>query len=189
MKKLTLIIAAMAIGLFMYSCFQPTKDEFIQLIDHYYAKSEQELDTITDIDDFLFLAEDMNDFPSDIEEALEDTGKKLSNEDKEAIRTYTKDRSIAYNKAETIKCGEMLTPFVDSLENATNFLFEQFKADEPFNDSVVSEYIKARINVFYIEEVCKNIPTELRDRLGSIQTIVEEMDDPWAETIKKLMDE
>lgn len=190
MKKLTLIIAAVSIGLVMSSCHQPTKDDYIQLIDQYYTESEQKLDSITDPEDFVFFAEDMNDIPSIFEEIIEEQPERtLSNEDKEAIRTFIKERSTAYNKAETIKCGELIPPYIDSLENATNFLFEQFKANEPFNDSVVSEYIEARINVSYIEEVCKNIPTELRNRIGAIQAIVEEMGDPWAEKIKKLMDE
>ena len=131
MKKLSLIIAAVAMSFMLFSCGGvSTKDAIINDVDNYFNQLEQKLGEINNAEDFLAFAEATSD-RSDLVNLLQEKygDKTLSDEDNEAVQEFIQERATTYNQAEAKKAAEFLTPLIEDYENAVNALYDGFNSD------------------------------------------------------------
>jgi hypothetical protein len=183
MKKLSLILAAVVMGFIMTSCGGSVKDSIMKDVDNYFTEAETKLAAIDNADDFIAFATSMND-RSEISNTLEERydGKKISEEDQEAIEAYIYDRATAYNKAEGLKCGEFLTPIMERFVNAVEALYNnRDELDEETFTAMFKEMDEAEDEVLKFAE-CENIPEELINMFSDAEAKRAEMfDEPVVE--------
>lgn len=179
MKKLTLAIIAVVIGLAMTSCgggSEKAKESMIKDADEYFTKAEQTLAQIDNTEDFLMFAESMKDRSDLLESMKEKYDNKITDEDLDAAFDVIYDRATAYNNAEAAKCAEFLTPALDKFEAVVNELYAQYQAGEALSKDKVLEFNNAFGEVMAFVDY-DNVPQELSDRYDAIiDAKVTEMD-------------
>lgn len=178
MKKLTMILAAVAMSFMLFSCGDSTKDAIIKEIDNYFVQMEQQLNGITNAEDFLAFVETTSD-KSDLLNLLSEKfgDKTVTDEENEAIESFLQEKVIAYNHAEAEKAAEFLTPLIEDYENAVNALYEAFNTEEVDPDTlhVLSEnFEKAEVALRPFAEY-DNVLPELQQRAQAASAKVEEL--------------
>ena len=122
MKRNILIIAAFVGSLLFASCGENTDAKFMKQADDMFAQAETDLQGINDIDAFFDFYADLQTKKDNL--AMESM-KAYAQDDTtatipEEVRTHIFDRASQYNKVEAEKYAELISPFVDRLENALN---------------------------------------------------------------------
>lgn len=118
MKKLTLIIAAVAIGFIMTSCGNKEK-ELMQNATEFYTQAETELKAIENYEGFVTYFQAFKQKFKDFTATY--SNMKLSQE----TQQFLSDKANAFKALETQKAGELVTPYLEQMEktfNISNFL-------------------------------------------------------------------
>lgn len=183
MKKFSLIFAGVVMAFLMVACSTPSpKEAIMKDTDEFFTQAEQEVQAITNADDFVnffaefeerrenFANELFEKYPTDSEGNI----KGLTEADTEELNNYMYDRATAYNKIEAEKCGEFLTPYMDEFESTANRIYSLYLAVGVLTDDLHDELQQSYDGVAKFLEV-DNIPTELVDRYGTIMEKVSEM--------------
>ena len=165
MKIFNLFFAGVVMAFLMVACSTPSpKEAIMKDTDEFFTQAEQEVQAITNADDFVnffaefeerrenFANELFEKYPTDSEGNI----KGLTEADTEELNNYMYERATAYNKIEAEKCGEFLTPYMDEFESTANRIYSLYLA--------VAKFLEV-----------DNIPTELVDRYGTIMEKVSEM--------------
>ena len=170
MKKFTLAIAAVMIAFLMTSCGgESPKEKIMKATDEFFAKAEQELQNITNGDDFMaHFYQFENDKQAFLENVLADyfdedgNIKGISESEGAEIEEYISERATAYNQAESKKAYEFMEPIVAKYEAVINSIYETVAAGQPIeglaNDFEAIETELANYADF------DNVPTELQQR-------------------------
>lgn len=182
MKKLTIIVVAMIGCFLMASCNKSPKEAIMKATDEFFAQAEKDVNAITNGEDFMaffnnfeqkkedFLLGLLAKYPSDDDANFT----QLSAEENDALYEYMYDRATAYNKVESAKCSEFLTPIVDRFEKAVKALYEKFQAGDDDVDSLIDD-IEAAYNELEPYAEYDNVPEELADRFQAAQSMIDEM--------------
>ena len=177
MKKFTLAIVAVVLGFVMISCGdgQATTENLKKQTDEFFSKAEQNLENVTNADEFLDFVAAFNEEKSSFAGVLfaghiDDEGniKGFSEEQLNDIQNYIFDRATAYNQKEGAKCAEFLTPRLDKLEQSLNDLIDNVEnySDEQIQD-LVEEVFGAYEDVALFEDY-DNVPTALQERFHDL---------------------
>ena len=182
MKKLTIIAVAMIGCFLMASCNKSPKEAIMKATDEFFAQAEKDVNAITNGEDFMaffnnfeqkkedFLYGLLNKYPSDDDANFT----QLSAEENDALYEYMYERATAYNKVESAKCSEFLTPIVDRFEKAVNALYDKFLAGDDVDDSLIND-IEAAYNDLEPYAEYDNVPEELANRFQAAQSLIDEM--------------
>jgi hypothetical protein len=189
MKKLTFVFGAIILGFMLTSCGEPVKDSIIKEIDNYFTDAEKQLSEINNSEDFLVFANVMSD-RSDLLELLDEKfgGKKISDEDNEAVMNYASERATAYNNKEAEKAAEFITPALDDLEAVVDDLYTQFQSGEGLQDESVLKF-NSVYGVFSDFIYYDNVLPEIQERYSVVGEKLEEMDDLLKEKLDVLFPE
>ena len=115
MKKLTLIIAAVAMGFIMASCGNKEK-ELMQKATEFYTQNETELKAVDNVEGFAAFCQNFKQKLNDFKATYSDM--KLSEE----THNFLADKEKTFNELESQKVGELFTPGLEQLENANKML-------------------------------------------------------------------
>lgn len=177
MKKLTLAVFAVVIGLVMTSCGDVSPKETITTAtDKFFTQAEEELNTIDNGEDFMTF---FNVFETEKEEFLqkifadyvdeEGNIKGISESDMEEIQNFMYDRASAYNKVESAKAAEIMAPLVTNYENAINALCDAAgKVDEEAYEKLANEILSAEEDLTLFADY-DNVPEELQQRVQAAE--------------------
>ena len=172
-------------GFMLTSCGESVKDGIINDVNEYFTSAEAELAEIDNVEDFLIFVEVMNDRTDLLDLLQEKYGEKtISEEDQQAVEEYIYDRATAYNKAESARCTEFLTPAIERLEAIVNQMYPMFQAGTAFDQETLDEFVDAYTAVTDFS-VCENVDSALVERLDPTFT----MEDEMSETIIARLDE
>ena len=189
MKKITLAIAALVIGLAMASCGgESPKESIMKAADEFFAQAETNVQAITSAEEFMNHFAEMEIKRDELSQQLfgpysdkdgNITG--ISDSDMEEIQSYLYDRATAYNKVEAAKCAEFLTPAIEKYEQSVDALYEKFLADEQMDEETfhgLFEAVTEAAEEVYVFADYDNIPKELSNRyteaLGKFEQMFDE---------------
>lgn len=179
MKKLTMILAAVVMGFIMTSCGESTNEQVKKMTDEFFAKAEQEVQAIDNVDDFLAFCDELSTkktelaqeifekFPSDGE------GNALVPDE---VNDFIYERATAYNHVEAAKCGEFLEPMVEHYEEAVDALY-YYDEDELDEESfgVMYDEIMDASDEIALFQTFDNIPQDLAKRVQEAYAKYEEL--------------
>ena len=113
MKKFSLAVAIVVMGLAMASCGNKEK-ELMQKATDFYTQAETELKGIDNFEGFVTyfqgFKQKFNDFKATY------SNMKLSQE----TQQFLSDKANAFNSLETQKAGELITPYLEQMEKTSN---------------------------------------------------------------------
>ena len=109
MKKLTLIIAAVAMGFIMASCGNKEK-ELMQKATEFYTQNETELKTVDNVEGFAAFCQNFKQKLNDFKATYSDMN--LSQE----TQNFLSDKEKALKQLGTQKAGELFAPCLEKLE-------------------------------------------------------------------------
>lgn len=186
MKKLTLAIVAVVIGLAMTSCGgESPKESIKKATDEFFTQAENNVQAITSGEEFMNFFEN---FKTQKAEFTQKTFSPYANEngditgisesDMEEIQSYIYDRASAYNKVEAAKCAEFMTPAMDRFEEAVDALYAVYKSGAEIDEETFSGYfgnIEEALDGVFLFADYDNIPNELAERYEKIDAKRAEM--------------
>lgn len=176
MKKLTLILAAVVMGFLMTACNGNTDEKVKQATDAFFAQAEERVQAIDNIDDFMefwnAFSEERDDFANEVAQPY------VKGDDvdiPQEVYDYVFDRATAYNRVESAKCTEILTPLVDKYQACIESFYERYLAGERFDletmfeneDPELMQLADAEEEVLKIGDY-DNIEQGLADRIGDL---------------------
>ena len=109
MKKLTLIIAAVAMGFIMASCGNKEK-ELMQKATEFYTQNETELKAVDNVEGFAAFCQNFKQKLNDFKATYSDMN--LSQE----TQNFLSDKEKALKQQGEQKAGELFTPYIEKLE-------------------------------------------------------------------------
>lgn len=176
MRRLALILGVLVVGFAVVSCGEPAKERLKKDVDTYFAAAEEGLIGLDNAEEFMTFVRGMNDRSGLLDLLQSKYGdENFSDEEWEEIEQFMYDRATAYNKAESDKCTELLTPIVDRFEAIVNRLYPMFQAgDTLFDEASVDEFADAYIAITDFAD-CENVIPALSDRISPILEKEEEM--------------
>ena len=182
MKKFTLAIVAVILSFVMTSCGdgQSATENLKKQTDEFFSKAEQNLENVTNADEFLDLVAAFNEEKNGFAEVLfaghiDDEGniKDFSEEELNDIQNYIFERATAYNQKEGAKCAEFLTPCLDRFEQAYKTLYENIEDKEQF-DALFYELMNASEEINKFAEY-DNVPVALQERYHALEAEFDEL--------------
>ncbi len=115
MKKFSLAVAIVVMGLAMASCGNKEK-ELMQKATEFYTQNETELKAVDNVEGFAAFCQNFKQKLNDFKATYSDM--KLSQE----TYNFLADQEKAFNELESQKFGELFTPGLEQLENANKML-------------------------------------------------------------------
>ncbi len=183
MKKTSLILAAVILGFLMTACHANIDKKVKKSADTFFTQAEERVQAIDNIDDFMdfyhVFSEEKTAFAEEV--FLPYINGETANIP-EGVRDYIFDRATAYNKVESAKCTEILTPLVERYEALTQPFYERYLADEVFDAQALLEaedpdfiaLMEAEAEVLKIDDY-DNLNQDLAERIRSSLTLSENM--------------
>lgn len=183
MRKLTLAIAAVVIGLAMTSCGgESPKESIMKATDEFFAQAEKDVQAITSGEEFMnFFANFANEKDNFTVKTFSPYADKdgnitgISESDMEEIQSYIYDRASAYNAVEAAKITEFVTPAIEKYENAINALCEAYgNVDEEAFNMLVEDFEIAEEGLGLFASY-DNMPTELQQRVQTAEAKLQDL--------------
>lgn len=178
-----MIIASVVMGFLMTACSTPSpKQAIMDETDEFFAKAEQEVQAITNAEDFVdfffefderrddYVDEMFEKYPTDKDGNI----KGMTEAEIEELNNFIYDRATAYNRIEAKKCGEFLAPFMDEFEKATKEIYAEYQKVGELTDEMHDKLFESYEGVAMFEGI-DNVPSELIDRYNEIMTMADEM--------------
>lgn len=177
MKKVTLFVVMAFAALAMTSCDNKAakKEAIMKEVDTFFSQAEEKLATLNNTEEFLAFFNELSTSKSEFAQNLyakyeaDDQGnfKGFTPEESKSIGEEIYARATEYNKKESEKCGEFLTPLIDNLKTVVDNAQAEYEAN-----GQVSEETKALVDSAF-DQVLEysdydNVPTELQDRFTEI---------------------
>jgi DNA-directed RNA polymerase beta' subunit len=165
MKRNILIIAAFVGSLLFASCGD-NKDALVKQTDDMFTQAETDLQGIDNLDDFFAFRAEMDGKKDNLIQQIMDTyGISETEEEIPEEVEQILDRAYAYNEKENVKYEELLTPLLESMENAIAN-GDKEAAQEAY--TTMLKYSEYDLPSEEVEERCANIIAGLRG-LGVIE--------------------
>lgn len=182
MKKLTLIIAAVATCFVMASCGGTSpKETVMKATDDFFTQAEKGLnENVVDAESFMeyfYTMEEERDafLQSILSSYTDDQGdiKGFTETEWNEVESYMYDRATAYNKKEGAKAAEFLEPIVAKYEAAVDALVDAVTTDQPLDD-VIENFEEAETELAVFADY-DNIPVELQKRVQAAEEKLEDI--------------
>ena len=177
MKKLTLAIAVVVMGLAMTSCGgESPKEKITKSVDEFFTQAEQNVQKIASGEEFMNYFTDFEAKKSEFIQNLfgpyadaDGNIKGFTEDEVNELQSYIYDRASAYNKVEAAKCAEFVAPLIEEYENAINAVCEGFgNVDEETFDQLTTNLENAENGLALFADY-DNVPTELQQRFTAAQ--------------------
>ena len=181
MKKFTLAIAAVMIAFVMTSCGgESPKEKITKATDEFFTKAEQELQNITNGEDFMAhfyqFEDDKQAFLQNVlADYLDKDGniKGISESEGAEIEKYISERATAYNQAESKKAYEFMEPVVAKYEAVINSIYEAIEAGQPI-EGLADDFEAIESELANYADF-DNVPTELQQRAQAAEAKLNEV--------------
>ena len=181
MKKFTLAIAAVMIAFVMTSCGgESPKEKITKATDEFFTKAEQELQNITNGEDFMAhfyqFEDDKQAFLQNVlADYLDEDGniKGISESEGAEIEKYISERATAYNQAESKKAYEFMEPVVAKYEAVINSIYEAIEAGQPI-EGLADDFEAIESELANYADF-DNVPTELQQRAQAAEAKLNEV--------------
>lgn len=169
MKKITLILAAVALVFGLSRCTSSPKEAILAEVNEFFAQAESKIaaiDNAADLMEFVknFATEKEN-FGQMLDEKYkaDENGlyKGMNAEGMETLMNAINERASSYNAVEYAKCGEIMTPYIDRVEAAVSNLQNMFDNGEEVSDEAIDEYINAAEELETYSDI---VPEEIAER-------------------------
>jgi len=177
MKKVTFFVVMAFAALAMTSCDNKAakKEAIMQEVETFFSQAEEKLATLNNTEEFLAFFDELSNSKEEFAQNLyakyeaDDQGnfKGFTPEESKSISEEIYARATEYNKKESAKCGEFLTPLIDNLQTVV----DNAKAEYDANGQVSEEtkaLVEAAFEQVLIYSDYDNVPTELQDRFAEI---------------------
>ena len=181
MKKLTLIIAAVATCFVMASCGGASpKESIMKATDEFFTQAENNVQSITSGEEFMNFVADMEIKRDELIQKLfgpytdkDGNIKGISDTDMEEIQSYIYDRASAYNNVESVKAVGFIEPVVAKYEAAVNAIVDAVATNQPL-DNAIEKFEEAE-NELAVFADYDNVPVELQKRAQAAEAKLQEV--------------
>ena len=192
MKKLTLIIAVVAMGFIMASCGNKEK-ELMQKATEFYTQNETELKAVNNLNDFVNFFQNFEQKLNEFKGTFSDM--QLS----ENTKKFLSEKENAFNELKSQKAGELFTTYLEPFEEFVN-MYNEFETEAKSGviDGTPEEHLakmeslhqetKAKVekwksdfeewnldkNILH-DVLEKNLPAETTERMNKIQEVMDKI--------------
>lgn len=180
MKKVTLFVVMAFAALAMTSCDNKAakKEAIMQEVETFFSQAEQKLATLNNTEEFLAFFNELSTSKSEFAQNLyakyevDDQGnfKGFTPEESKEISEEIYAHATEYNKKESAKCAEFLTPLIDNLKTVVDNAKAEYEANGQVSEETEALVEAASEKVLAYSDY-DNVPTELQDRFAEIAAI------------------
>ena len=180
MKKVTLFVVMAFAAIAMTSCDNKAakKEAIMQEVETFFSQAEQKLATLNNTEEFLAFFNELSTSKSEFAQNLyakyeaDDQGnfKGFTPEESKEISEEIYARATEYNKKESAKCAEFLTPLIDNLKTVVDNAKAEYEANGQVSEETEALVETASEKVLAYSDY-DNVPTELQDRFAEIAAI------------------
>jgi len=179
MKKITLILAAVALVFGLSRCTSSPEKAILAEVNEFFSQAESKIgaiDNAADLMEFVknFTAEkEAFGQTLDTKYKADENGfyKGMNAESMETLMNAINDRATAYNAVEYAKCGEIMEPYIANVEAAVTNLQNMVNNGEEVTDEAIDNYLKAADELETYGDI---VPEEIAERYYKADdTIVE----------------
>lgn len=180
MKKVTLFVVMAFAAIAMTSCDNKAakKEAIMQEVETFFSQAEQKLATLNNTEEFLAFFNELSTSKSEFAQNLyakyeaDDQGnfKGFTPEESKGISEEIYARATEYNKKESAKCAEFLTPLIDNLKTVVDNAKAEYEANGQVSEETEALVEAASEKVLAYSDY-DNVPTELQDRFAEIAAI------------------
>lgn len=180
MKKVTLFVVMAFAAIAMTSCDNKAakKEAIMQEVETFFSQAEQKLATLNNTEEFLAFFNELSTSKSEFAQNLyakyeaDDQGnfKGFTPEESKEISEEIYARATEYNKKESAKCAEFLTPLIDNLKTVVDNAKAEYEANGQVSEETEALVEAASEKVLAYSDY-DNVPTELQDRFAEIASI------------------
>lgn len=180
MKKVTLFVVMAFAAIAMTSCDNKAakKEAIMQEVETFFSQAEQKLATLNNTEEFLAFFNELSTSKSEFAQNLyakyeaDDQGnfKGFTPEESKEISEEIYARATEYNKKESAKCAEFLTPLIDNLKTVVDNAKAEYEANGQVSEETEALVEAASEKVLAYSDY-DNVPTELQDRFAEIAAI------------------
>ena len=154
------------------------KEAIMQEVETFFSQAEQKLATLNNTEEFLAFFNELSTSKSEFAQNLyakyeaDDQGnfKGFTPEESKEISEEIYARATEYNKKESAKCAEFLTPLIDNLKTVVDNAKAEYEANGQVSEETEALVETASEKVLAYSDY-DNVPTELQDRFAEIAAI------------------